>query len=159
MKKRIEPHTIYAYQASNIILGISALLSFIILIMMFAPIEVLKPNIQPYKSITKVVEPNQQYVYEVDSCKLKDVPSEVTRTFIDASNGVQYPPVIGRNNISTGCNKTNISIVVPSFIPPGTYYLALDILYHINLFRDKIYHLRTENFKVASPSAKSEEYN
>lgn len=134
------------YKLSIIFLGISLFLFFFILVGLFYPVEVVRPNAQPYKVLTKKVVRGGQLVYQVDSCKYYDLSATVRRSFIH--NGVQYPAIEADNHIRKGCGKTNVSITVPNYVPLGKNYIQLDVTYHVNFLHDTEYHFVTEEFVV-----------
>ena len=107
--------------------------------MIFWPVEVLKPNIQPYKVLTPIVKVGGDLSYVVDACKDSTLNGSVTRTFAD---GEYYPSIISMNNIPVGCHKTVVNVFVPNYIPPGYYHLNLDISYQVNQLRVQYYQLK-----------------
>lgn len=109
------------------------------------PITVITPLTQPYKVITKKVKVGEQLIYVVDACKNINASSVVSRAFVD---GIRYPAITTINNVPTGCQKTNVSILVPNFVAPGVYHLELNVQYKINAFRVDTYQFNTENFEV-----------
>jgi hypothetical protein len=117
----------------------------------FWPITVITARVQPYKVLTPIVYAGGNITYQVDACKMLGVPAEVIRTYQD---GVGYPSITGSNNIPSGCHKTNVTIPVPLFVPPGKYHIKLDAIYHINAFRTETNTFVTTDFIVATQSAK-----
>lgn len=132
---------------STIFLGVIALFTIVILFLTFYPVEVIKPNVQPYKVLTKTVVRGNPVTYIVDACKGIDAVSTVYRQFVLKGGSVLMVPPI-TNNVPKGCNQTTVSVDVPKDALPGTYYMTLDITYKINVFQDRTYHFRTEDFTV-----------
>lgn len=133
---------------SNIFLCIISVLAIAFLFLTFYPFEVVKPNIQPYKVLSKQVEAGGRLTYVVDACKYMDVSATVSRSFKNLKTKIIYPALVGVNNISKGCDKTKVSVDVPIYLPMGDYIMFLDISYKINVFSDKQYHFETEAFSV-----------
>lgn len=132
---------------STIFLGVIALFTLVILFLTFYPVEVIKPNVQPYKVLTKTVVRGNPVTYVVNACKSVDATSVVYRSFILKGGSIlNVPPVF--NNVPKGCKQTQVSVDVPKDAAPGVYYISLDITYKINVFQDKTYHFRTEDFTV-----------
>ena len=117
----------------------------------FWPITVITANVQPYRVLTPVVYAGGNITYQVNACKVLGIPAAVVRTFED---DIGYPSISGTNNIPIGCHKTNVTIPVPTFIPPGKYHIKLDAIYTINSFRTETQAFNTAEFTVASPSGK-----
>lgn len=109
------------------------------------PVEVIVPTTQPYKVLTPQVKAGDSLIYIVDACKKMNASTTVVRRFVDH---VVLSQPSEPSNIRVGCGQTEVTVVVPKLLTPGTWYLALDISYQINPFRSKEYHLRTEDFQV-----------
>lgn len=114
--------------------------------MIFWPVTVIKPNIQPYKVLSKQVKQNQTIVYEVDACKYYDLISMVRRQIV--INGVIYDLPLTQNNVSQGCGKTDIGVWIPDSLPTGHAYIELSIQYKINALRDETYYFKTQEFDI-----------
>jgi len=119
---------------------------YVIYLMVF-PLEVFKPNIQPYKIMNenKTVKIGDNVIYQVDACKFMDISAISRRSFVNAIE-INLPPK--ETSVVKGCNKTQMLVQVPNEIIPGTWHLEINIEYKINPLRSKIYHLKTENFQV-----------
>lgn len=84
--------------------------------------------------------------YVLDYCKTSNYPVKVNRTLVDGqiiilSNSTGYLPL--------GCHKTLVqTAVVPDSVAPGEYYLDVDVIYTINVFRTEEVHYRTNTFMV-----------
>lgn len=142
-----------SYKLSVLLLAFVSFFSLVMLWLLLSPVNVIKPNVQPYKVLTKEVQVGKQLVYVVDACKYIDTTAKVTRIFVDAKEGTEYPPITESNNISTGCNVSGVSLPIPPFLlPDREYYMKLDINYKINALRDQPYHFRTETFMVKKAS-------
>lgn len=114
----------------------------------FIPITVIVPNVQPYKVPVKQVHIGQQIVYIVDACKYKDASAVVARAFVEDSNDTVYPSISEINRLRIGCNRSNVSAIVPPILLPGKYHLQLDVTYRVNFLREETYHFETESFEV-----------
>lgn len=131
---------------------LTATILFAWIFIQYWPITVIVPNTQPYKVLTKKVKVGEQLIYLVDACKKIAVPSVVSRSFVD---GVTYPSITSINNVSVGCGRTKVSILVPNFIVPGVYHVVLNIQYKINPLRTDTYHFKTETFEVLPEASSS----
>lgn len=133
----------------GILISIVSIFSLVMLWLLFIPIKVIEPQVQPYKLATKSVKAGESFTYIVDACKYMDVPAKISLVFVDIESRTQYPPVIEDSSIVTGCNQTRISRIVPPFLLAGrTYSPRLDITYKINALRDVIYHFKIEDLHV-----------
>lgn len=111
------------------------------------PVEVIKPNVQPYKVITKEVKQGDTLIYEVDSCKFKSVPARITRRFV-SSDGARYPQPTEDSNVVAGCGKTRTTLSVPFNMPEGEWYLDLEVAYKVNPLRTEYYNFKTDKFVI-----------
>lgn len=136
------------YKFSVFFLAVVCIFSIIMLYLLFAPITVIKANVQPYKVLTPNVKVGQQIVYQVDACKYMDVSGMIERNFVSTESGILYPALVETNNISSGCSKTRVSTTVPLFLPTGDYYISLRVVYKVNVMRDEIYNFKTVPFHV-----------
>ena len=134
------------YHVSMAIIAIAILLVVIASYFAFASVEVIVPNIQPYRVITKEVAPGDAFIYEVDACKYRAVPSTVTRRFVD-EDGTRYPQPPESSNIKEGCGKIRVPVATP-MLHPGTWYMDLEISYQVNPLRTENYRFTTETFQI-----------
>ena len=111
------------------------------------PVEVIKPNVQPYKVITKEVKQGGTLIYEVDSCKFKSVPTRIIKQFIDKNN-TRYPQPTENSNVIVGCGKTRTTLSVPFNMPEGEWYLDLEVAYKVNPLRTEYYNFKTDEFVI-----------
>lgn len=126
-----------------VIVAILTLISF--LAIEYWPITIIRANQQPYKVLTKKVKIGSQLVYVVDACKYVKATAAVSRAYVD---GLRYPSIESLDNIVVGCKKTNVSVLIPNYIVPGTYHLELNVRYRINALRTDSYQFLTEDFEV-----------
>lgn len=111
------------------------------------PVEVIKPNVQPYKVITKEVKQGGTLIYEVDSCKFKSVPARIVTRFVD-KDGTRYPQPTEDSNVVVGCGKTRTTLAVPFNMPEGEWYLDLEVAYKVNPLRTEYYNFKTDEFVI-----------
>lgn len=136
----------FIYYISMAVIAIAIVMVLIASYMAFASVKVIVPNVQPYKVITKEVRPGEAFIYEVDACKYKAVPSVVTRRFVD-EKGTRYPQPPESSNIKQGCGVIRVPIATPQ-LHPGTWYLDLEISYQVNPLRTENYRFTTETFSI-----------
>lgn len=129
------------------IIAVAIVLAFFMGYLAFKPVNVLRPSLQPYKVLTHYVTPGQLLIYEVDACKYKDIQGSILRRFVDKNNLV-YPVASSQGNVPPGCHDTKVSLLVPSELHAGDWYLSLDVSYQVNPLRHESYHLRTETFTI-----------
>lgn len=137
-----------SYRLSVFFLFISAAFCFFLFFDLFFPFTVIKPNRQPYKILTPVVKQGGELTYQIDSCKYIAVRSNVYRSFIQVPSNIEFPGIDEPNNIAVGCRKTNQTTLIPIYLPKGTYYLNLSVLYYLNFLRTINYNFTTEKFRV-----------
>jgi hypothetical protein len=107
----------------------------------YKPIEILD---KPMDVPNKIVKIGEVLTYHADYCKNMNLPSTVTRSFVD---GVKYdlPPVNTDN--PTGCHELYPALIVPN-IPPGVYHLLINYQYQVNPIRTITVQVVTENFTI-----------
>lgn len=135
------------YVISATIIAVALMFLFIGLFLALKPVDIIKPNTQPYRVLTPVVKAGEPMVYEVDACKNKDLPSMVSRRFVDEA-GVRYPLPTIESNVILGCNKSGVPVATYPTMKPGKWYLALDVTYQVNLLRSQSYHFTTDTFEI-----------
>lgn len=136
------------YRLSIIFMAFSFFLLLGMLFMLYWPVTIIKPLEQPYKIKTPIVEVGGYVVYEVRACKYFDIAGFITRSFED---GALYPAISSSGNVKKGCAKSEVSVAIPNYIPPGVYHINLDASYQVNPIRTIIYHFKTEDFRVKKP--------
>ena len=134
------------YIASMVVVLTAIVLVMIASYMAFVGVKVVVPNVQPYRSITKTVLPGDTYIYEVDACKYKAVPSVVTRRFVD-DKGTRYPQPPETSNLQEGCSVIRVPVAVPE-LHSGVWYMDIEVSYKVNPLRSENYHFTTETFTV-----------
>jgi hypothetical protein len=113
---------------------ISALsLMGLIFFWLFYPYKNLDFQTEPHEIITKQVPPGGHVSFELDYCKLLDLPSEVTITFVD---GFLYNTTPIPSNLEQGCHSVKMSVYVPRAIPLGDYSISM-------LYRTKLNPIRS----------------
>ena len=132
---------------SMTIIGVATLFIIIASVLAFMPVQVIKANQQPYKVITTSIKAGDLVTYVADVCKYKEAGSIVSRVFIDANN-IHYALPDQDSNVPSGCHQNKVTLPTPINLHPGTWYLALDVEYKVNILRTETYHLRTETFIV-----------
>lgn len=136
-------------KTSHIIILIALFFSSIIfLIFMFwwvAPYKTLEVT-QPYKIVNgKELKRGDILIYEIEYCKYTNAQSTVRRQFVD---GIIYATPEITANLKKGCGITANSITIPSNLPPGVYYLTIEVYYKVNPIRIITHELKTETFEV-----------
>lgn len=140
-----------AFMISMTIIGIAGIFLLIAGVLAFVPVDVVKPNVQPYKVLTPIIKAGQPVVYQADVCKYKEASSIVVRSFVD-ENHVVYPIPQQASNVPSGCQKNNVTVAsLPSF-HPGNWYITLDIQYQVNILRTESYHFKTATFTIIKPT-------
>jgi hypothetical protein len=137
---------------NKIMMGILLLLFLIVVYidwLALAPVTVVKPNVQPYKIATPVVQAGKPLIYVANVCKYRSVHSVVTRTFVDSS-GVHYTQPPQASNIPAGCGNTEVAVPTPLNLHSGVWYLDIDAEYQVNVFRSESYHFRTDPFTIVN---------
>lgn len=87
---------------------------------------------QPMPVTPHTVSAGQQIHLEVDYCKNINLPTEVSRVFID---GLIYAaPTITTNN-PLGCHSATALVLIPEGLPPGNYTIKQTFVYKVNPVR------------------------
>lgn len=144
LQKSMKRNTFF-YYAAMIVLVFATLFTMYLGYLLFYPVEVIKPNVQPYKVLTPVVYQGGILKYEINACKFVEVTALASRRLVD---GVVINLPMTTNNVKKGCFKSPTQVVVPMEVPPGEWRLQLDIEYKINSFRSITYHFITQQFEV-----------
>lgn len=144
LEKKVRKNNLLYYGSLSVILLAILSVGYIFYLSIF-PLEIIKPKTQPYKVLTPIVYQGEQLIYEIDACKFVEVTSNVSRRFV---NGVVINLPSVNNNVKKGCFKSPTGVIVPKEVPPGTWYLQLDIEYKVNFLRTATYHFTTEKFLV-----------
>lgn len=113
---------------------------------LFYPIEILEPQTQPYKAITKTVKQGGTLRYIVDACKTRNAVGVVTRIIV--VDGVEFKLTPEPGTVKKGCNEVEVSIEIPETIPTGKAYMDIYISYPLNPFRNLYYFLKVEEFEI-----------
>ena len=102
---------------------------------------------QPYQIVNEESSLKQGDVlkYQIDYCKYTNIQSIVRRQFVD---GIIYATPEITANLKKGCGLAINTITIPENLPPGTYYLTIEVTYKINPIREISYDLKTEKFVV-----------
>ena len=87
-------------------------------------------------------------LYKVEYCKYTKAPATVFRTL----HTVDETAIIPFQSVSTitvtGCNVVSVPLQLYSTVPPGEYYLFVDVVFSINAIRDIHYQFKTTPFKI-----------
>lgn len=128
--------------AAYVVLGYFAFL-------LFYPFETIVVHNEPFPIKNAPVTAGQIVIYTVDYCRYTDVDAEVTRTLVgDVSISLGKTDA----HFPKGCAVKDVAdSVIPSFAPPGHYYIQIDSSYKINKLRSIEKHFRTSVFDVVAP--------
>jgi hypothetical protein len=85
-------------------------------------------------------------IYKSDYCRYTRVPSTLVRTII----GPTVITIAQDNGTSdTGCHTVEVAnTVIPSYAPPGIYYLKISVCFQVTALQNKCQKIRTEDFEV-----------
>lgn len=114
--------------------------------MRFYPFKTVDVYNNPFPVVNKPVMAGGVLAYEVNYCRFTDAVAHSSRTLIG-------PTIITISETDTstdaGCRKTTITnTIIPSYAPPGIYYLKIDSCYLVNPLRNICHHFKTEEFEV-----------
>lgn len=85
--------------------------------------------------------------YEVDYCRYTRADSHIVRTLIGPTL-VTIANTTGNSGL--GCRRTTSStVVIPSYVPPGTYHINLHFCWQVTALHNICKTVSTENFTVA----------
>lgn len=127
---------------------ISILAAFIILVLgtywLLYPYKIIEVKKIPATVITKTVKVGDMLSYEVDYCKYKQIPAEVTIEWVDDIMWTE--PSFITNNPS-GCFQSHPNHKVP-VLPAGAYHMHVIYKYQPNPIRTMYYEYDTESFQI-----------
>lgn len=135
------------YTCSMIIIIVAIIFVIIASYFAFINVKVIEPNVQPYRVVTKTINAGDTFIYEVDACKYKAVPSTVVRRFVD-ERGTRYTMPEESSNLIKGCNIIRVPVGTPSTLHTGVWYLDIEIAYKVNPLRTENYKFTTEKFVI-----------
>ena len=100
---------------------------------------------QPYEVVEKVVKQGDILTYKINYCKYTNTQSIVKRQFVD---GIIYATPEITANLKKGCGIASNTIAIPDNLPPGVYYLTIEVDYKVNPIRVIQHDLKTDSFNV-----------
>lgn len=100
----------------------------------------------------KNIKAGELLTYQIDYCKYQNLPSEITRSFVD---GIIFTTTTVITNNPLGCRSTYPTIIVPKELPSGVYAIRSVWTYHVNPIRDVTYTLTSNSFMVTNESTPS----
>lgn len=113
------------------------------------PFETIVVHNEPFPIKNAPVTAGKIVIYTVDYCRYTDVDAEVTRTLVGSVS-----ISLGKTDahFPRGCAIKDVAdSIIPSFAPPGHYYIQIDSNYKINKLRSIEKHFRTATFDVVAP--------
>lgn len=119
---------------------------------LFWPIDILEPQKQPYKAVTKTVKQGENFRYIVDTCKKRDAVASIVRIIV--VDGVEYRLTPEQGTVRKGCNKVEVTVPIPDTIPVGKASMIIYITYPLNPFRNLYYNLEVEEFYITRGAVK-----
>lgn len=138
------------YYASMTILLIAAFLMIYTSYLLFAPVKVIEPNVQPYKVVESEAKAGEEVTYTVDYCKYIDAPGTITRQLI--AEGVAVNSQEQAVFLPSGCPlRKDIKVKLPLDLASGEYYIRINLEYRVNAVRTVEYEFITESFHVTNP--------
>lgn len=131
-----------------LVVGIFLNLSYIAYLA-FYPFKTVSFNNLPFPVLDQPVHAGDALLYEADYCRYTKVPSHLTRTLI----GPTVITIAEDTSITdVGCRKIKVkNTVIPSYAPPGTYYLKITVCYQVTPLHNICHEIRTIDFKVIEP--------
>ena len=119
--------------------------------LLFYPFETIVVHNEPFPVKNAPITAGNVVIYTVDYCRYTDVDASVTRTLV---GNVSISLGHNQSHFPRGCDKRDVAdSVIPSFTPPGDYYIQIDSTYQINNLRAIEKHFRTATFHViAAPT-------
>ena len=140
----------YALAASMVIIGLS-------LVMIFSwalkSDDVIKVNNAPFPVRTIRDHPmaNGVVILEIDLCKKTSKRGRVRTSFVSSSREIFLP--LADENMSKGCIKREIPVIIPEDTPPGTYKIKFRAIYDLSpLKKGIISEFESQEFVVDPPT-------
>lgn len=113
---------------------------------------------QPIHIETPVVHPGDIVKYDFDYCKFINVIPRSKSQLIDGQIIPLTPVMANSSGLPMGCHDTFGSVVIPSTINPGRYYLNKELDYQVNSLRTITVNYYTEYFQVVDKNLPSTSY-
>lgn len=109
------------------------------------PYKILSFNDGNGTFIDKTVKADDFLQMRQESCKYKDIVSNINRQFVD---GFIHQLTPTNNNRPLGCSSSIEYVYVPKSLAPGDYHLRTVISFEVNPIRTISYTVVTEKFTV-----------
>ena len=133
----------------NYISYIVLLIAFGVLILigywLLYPYKIVEFKDTVFPVMNKVVKRGQLVTYTSNYCKYMDKPAIVTRTF---KNELIFLSPSTITNRPLGCNTIVVSVLVPSELPVGKYFMEQVYQFEVNPLRKITIIENTEEFEV-----------
>ena len=108
-------------------------------------------NVNPKIRIkTPTVFSGESIVYELDFCKIRQVPASVRRELVDTMV-ITFPTAT--SNIPVGCGPHLFLQRIPAGVISGTYRLSVTVSYRLNPLRDDTYDFESDSFTIVNKAA------
>lgn len=115
---------------------------------LFFPFPTISVYNEPFPITNGPVQAGRLVIYHVDYCRYTDVDAQSISTLV---GNVSISLGHTDSHLPKGCFQKDIAnVVIPSYTPPGTYYIQIDSTYQLSRFRSTQEHFRTADFMVTS---------
>jgi hypothetical protein len=94
----------------------------------------------------EVYKPGDRITYTFDYCKDRDMIGLISKALV---NDIRIVYTSIHSNLSVGCHKATIgSVIIPEYVPDGSYHLEVTGEYQINPIRTYTVFLQTVEFTI-----------
>ena len=141
---------LYFWISSVIIVAATALL-FFIGYQLYAPMEVIQINEEPFTVTEEVIKVGEQIYFTLDFCKLREATAIINYELVRVDNGFKYLiPSTQGSSLGVGCYVTNSTsqFAIPEIVEPGDYRFNIRVEYKLNELRAKTYIFESTTFRV-----------
>ncbi len=118
----------------------------VIIFWLYYPYNVLVIKDQPVKILRYAQKAGDYTVFQIDYCKYSDARGEVTWDITSKQSVTLLPAYTDMTPKS--CAIIEDPVLIPSNLPPGTYYITWRVDYHVNPLRNVIYEFKSQTFAI-----------
>lgn len=128
-----------------ITLGLSFFLVLVVGFWLLYPYNPLVITKSPMPVFPHKVRAGESIMLQVDYCKNVDLPTSVSRSFVDEI--IYVAPSITTNN-PVGCHSIKANVSIPEGLPPQMYKIVQRYHYHVNPIRTVEIVSESEMFEI-----------
>lgn len=146
--RRILPYTAY------IVITLSILIALVFGYWVSQDEDVLEIKNQPtpVRTIREHPTANGVIILLVDYCKRTSAVGEVTTSFVSPATEIFLPTYVDKQD--PVCQKTEVPVLIPPQVVPGTYHIHYRVEYKINPIKQSVIEFDSQPFEITESQAR-----